>query len=136
MIFKQIWDPNLEPSWPILALCWASWRLLGQLLATLGAFLVPGCSQGPPGASQTPPRPQFSTILHPFLEGFRQFFHCFFEGGGFLDRFFKLQIFSSSAPKIEIGTVAALRAQRTGYPPAPGTGVLDSQCQVPCQVLH
>ena len=113
MIFKQIWDPNLEPSWPILALCWASWRLLGQLLATLGAFLVPGCSQGAPRASQTPPRPQFSTILHPFLEGFRKIFYCFFFV--FLNHFFKLQIFSSSAPKIEIGTVAALRAQRTGY---------------------
>ena len=111
MIFKQIWDPNLEPSWPILALCWASWRLLGQLLATLGAFLVPGCSQGAPGASQTSPDLNFHRFCHHFWEDFGSFSIVFFV---FLDRSLKFQILSRNALKIEIGTVAALRAQRTG----------------------
>ncbi len=78
MIFEQIWDPILEPSWPILAPCWPSWRLLGLLLAILGAILAPRRSQGAPQSLPDPPRPQFSSIFGPFLERFSDFFSLIF----------------------------------------------------------
>ena len=47
--------------------------------------------------------------------------------------FFNLSLNSSWQPCLKFGTVAALRAQRTGYPPPPrsgGTGVCESRVKV------
>ena len=77
MILEQIWDPILEPCWPILAPCWLSWRLLGLLLAILGAILAPRC---PPGAKWSLPdshRPPFSSIFEVCFQTFSQHFHWF-----------------------------------------------------------
>ena len=95
MILEQIWDPILEPCWPILAPCWLSWRLLGLLLAILGAILAPRC---PPGAKWSLPdlhRPPFPSIFAYFFKHFRNIFidlnfklkakrnSNFWYGGGF-----------------------------------------------------
>ena len=73
--FQWIWDPTFDPSWPMLAPSWPSWRLLGLLLLLLGAILAPRSSPGAPQSLLDPPRPQFSSILGPFWEGFRLNFH-------------------------------------------------------------
>ena len=96
---------------------------LGDLGRLLGSRMLPRRPRSLPDPSQTSIFIDFATMFGRISV----FFYCFFQV--FLARFLKLQILSSSALKIGIGTVAALRAQRTGYPPAPGTGVLNAQCQ-------
>ena len=63
--------PILEPSWPILAPCWPAWRLLGLLLAILGAILAP---RWPPGAKRMLPDPLQTSIFIIFLIIFRSIF--------------------------------------------------------------
>ena len=122
--------PKSAPSWPSWPPSWPSWAHLGAKLANLAPswpILAPRCA---PIAIQMEPQMRHTSHLGPSWrqEGHRgpqkcswslNFHNFFLEFWTEFDRFFK-QLSSISSRRF--GTVAAWRAQRTGYPPPPRSG--------------
>ena len=115
--------PNLLPTWPILSPSWAHLRQKSPPNRARNLKKRPQTPQDHPEGRQRAPGQPWGSNFH----GFGVDFGLNFSGFSF-----SLSFYSSWPPCLKFGTVAAWRAQRTGYiyppPPAGVSGVCKSRC--------